>query len=330
VYLGGVLNEGPSVFGADAVSRETVAFVEELTKLMGSLPRPSDFESAVEFREFWTSDDGPFGPLVRVDWAEERMIPGPDAKEIRLRSFRRGDSPAVLLYMFAGGFVRGAEDRNDLRHERFLDATGVAVVANNYRLAPEHKWPAAIDDCEAAALWLVEHAAAEYGTSRIMIGGESSGAYLAVLTMLRLRDHHGFSDWAGAILINGLYDLRPTFSKTKGNTDPVIDIESLDYFINHYIGGTPAENDLDNPGVSPVIADLRELGPAHFTIGTRDALLDENLTMAARWQAAGNSTELQIYPGVPHAFSNFPIPIADQAIDNIHNWTKKQLSPKRT
>jgi len=60
------------------------------------------------------------------------------------------------------------------------------------------------------------------------------------------------------------------------------------------------------------------------------SLLDENLTMAARWQAAGNSTKLQIYPGVPHAFSNFPIPIADQAIDNIQSWTNKQLSAKRT
>ena len=318
------------VFDGDTVAPETEAFVQQLEALLATLPRPSDFESVSAFRGFWDVDEGPFGELVRLDWAEERTIPGPDEKEIRLRSFAPGDPTAVLLYIFGGGWVRGGEDRNDWRHERFVEATGAAVVGNSYRLAPEHKWPAAIDDCEAAALWLVEHAAEEYGTGRIMIGGESSGANLAVMTMLRLRDRHGFSDWSGAILINGGFDFRPTFSKTAGNRDPVLDSELLDFFVNHYIGGTPAEADPGHSDVSPVMNDLKGLGPAHFVIGTRDALLDENLTMAARWQAAGNSTDLQIYPGVPHAFSNFPIPIADEAIDNIHNWTNQQLINPRT
>ena len=316
----------PGVFGVDAVAPETSAFVDELAKQMEKLPRPSDFESAADFREFWGSDEGPFGTPIREAWAEQRMLPGPDGTEIPARILRRGDSSAVFLWFFGGGFVRGGEDRSDWRHERFIDATGASVVSTGYRLAPEHKWPAAVDDCESAAFWVAEHAEAEFGTSRILIGGESSGASLAVSTMLRLRDQHGFSDWCGAILINGSYDLRPTFSKTTGNTDPLLDVETFDFFVDQYLSGTPGADNLENPEVSPVMADLTGLCPAQFTIGTRDAFMDENLTMAARWQAAGNKTDLRVYPGATHAFTGFPIPIADQAIDNIHTWANEQIS----
>lgn len=74
------------------------------------------------------------------------------------------------------------------------------------------------------------------------------------------------------------------------------------------------------------MADLSGLCPAHFTIGTQDPFLDENLMMAARWQAAGNPTELCIYPGATHAFTNFPIPIADEANANIHTWVTSRIN----
>lgn len=313
----------PHLFRPEAVDPETSEFVKAMTDLKRGWPRPSDFSSAVEFREFWHSDDGPLGPPVHVDWAEQRMLPG---GEIPIRVLRRESASAVFMWLHGGGFVFGAEDRSDPRLERFGDATGASVVSVGYRHAPEHKWPTAVDDCQTAALWLIDNAQTEFGTDRLIVGGISAGASLAVSTILRVRDDHGFTNWAGAVLIDGSYDFRPTRSKTITNADPLIDLETIDYCFNQYLSGTPAESNLDSPEVSSVMADLTSLCPAHFTIGTRDPFLDENLTMAARWQAAGNPTELCIYPGAPHAFTGFPIPIADQANINIHTWVTSRVN----
>lgn len=316
----------PDLFRPEAVDPETSAFVKELADQKRGWPRPSDFESAVEYREFWDSKDGPFGPPIHVEWAQQRTLPGPEGNEIPIRVLQRENSAAVFMWLHGGGYVIGGEDRSDPRLARFTEATGASAVSIGYRHAPEHKWPEAVEDCEAAALWLIENGQTEFGTNLLLIGGISSGASLAVATILRLRDRHGYSDWAGAALLEGSYDFRPTYSKTTNNTDPLIDPETLDYFFDHYLSGTPAENDLDSPEVSSVMADLTGLCPAHFTIGTQDPLLDENLTMATRWQAAGNQTELRIYPGAPHAFTVFPIALANQANDNIHSWVIRQIN----
>lgn len=313
----------PRLFRPEAVDPSTSEFVEALKDLKREWPRPSDFSSAVEFEEFWNSDDGPLGPPDYVDWAEQRMLPG---GEISIRVLRRESASAVFMWLHGGGFVFGGADRSDPRLERFGDATGASVISVGYRHAPEHKWPTAIDDCQAAAIWLIDNAQTEFGTDRLLVGGISAGASLAVSTILRLRDNLGFTNWSGAVLIDGLYDFRPTRSKTITNTDPLIDVETIDYCLNQYLSGTPAETNLDSPEVSSVMADLTGLCPAQFTIGTQDPLLDENLTMAARWQAAGNAAELRIYPGATHAFTGFPIPIADEANANIHAWVASRIN----
>ena len=313
------------LFQPGAVDPETAAFVDELSALSQAWPRPSDFASVGEFRDFWESDDGPFGPSVYVDWAEQRTLPTPDGAEIPIRVLQQDSSAAVLMWLHGGGFVIGHEDGSDPRLERLGRATGVSAVSLGYRKAPEHKWPTAISDCEVAALWLIENAQAEFGTTQLFIGGISAGASLAVATILRLRDHHGFTDWAGAVLLEGTYDFRPTRSRTITNSDPLIDLETIEFFFDQYLSGTPAGDNLDSPEVSLVMADLTGLCPAHFTVGTRDPLLDENLTMAGRWQVAGNPTELRIYPGATHAFTGFPIPVAAEANDHVHTWMKRRI-----
>jgi acetyl esterase/lipase len=90
----------------------------------------------------------------------------------------------------------------------------LAVASVDYRLAPEHPFPAGPDDCEAAACWLVEHAQREFGTSRLLIGGESAGGHLSALTLLRMRDRHGAADaFCGANLVFGAFDLGMTPSQ---------------------------------------------------------------------------------------------------------------------
>ena len=94
----------------------------------------------------------------------------------------------VLLDIHGGGFYLGSAADSDIRNRCLADALGVAVVSVDYRLAPEHPWPAAPDDCETAALWLAENAGPRFGTPILAIGGFSAGATLAMVTLLRLRD----------------------------------------------------------------------------------------------------------------------------------------------
>ena len=125
---------------------------------------------------------------VLSDLAVDRIIPGPDG-DLRIRTFSPpGPARAVMIHLHGGGWAIGRPEMSDRANEALASERGIAVVSVDYRLAPEHRFPAAIDDCEAAALWLLEHAAAEFGTETLLIGGESAGAHLSVLTLLRLRD----------------------------------------------------------------------------------------------------------------------------------------------
>ena len=108
----------------------------------------------------------------------------------------QGRPNGVYLHFHGGGFYLGVTAQDDERDQRLADALGVVVVGVEYRLAPEHPWPAAPDDAETAARWLIDHAEERFGTRRMAIGGFSAGATLAVTTLLRLRDH----PFAGAVL----------------------------------------------------------------------------------------------------------------------------------
>ena len=113
-----------------------------------------------------------------------------NGRGVPLRFHTPGDAAVtgVFLEIHGGGFYMGSAAASDLRNRRLADALGVAVASVDYRLAPEHPWPAAPDDCETAALWLAEQAEYRFGTAKLAIGGASSGATLAMTTLLRLRD----------------------------------------------------------------------------------------------------------------------------------------------
>ena len=115
-----------------------------------------------------------------------------------------------------------------MRNRELADALQIAVVSVDYRLAPEHPWPAAPDDCEAAARWLVEHADARFGSSRLAIGGSSAGATLALATLLRLRDRGAVDGFAGAALQFGTYDLSGQTPAGRRIAD--------EFFIQAYVG----------------------------------------------------------------------------------------------
>jgi acetyl esterase/lipase len=195
--------------------------------------------------------------------------------------------------------------------ERIVTGTGQACVSVEYRLAPEHPYPAAPDDCEAAALWLARNAKAEFGTEVLTIGGESAGGHLSAVTLLRLRDKHGFTGFAGANLAFGAFDLSMTPSQRRfGDRRLVLRTADIMHFADAFL---PGVTDRRAPDISPLFADLSGMPPALFSVGTCDALLDDSLFMHARWLAACNQAELAIYPGGAHGLTAFPITLAREA-----------------
>ena len=233
----------------------------------------------------------------------------------------------VFLHMHGGGWALGGADQQDLLLTTAADTAHAAVVSVDYRLAPDHPFPAGPDDCEAAADWLIEHAEEEFGTSRLMIGGESAGAHLAVLTLLRLRDRHGISGaFKGANLVFGVYDLAMTPSaRSWGERNLVISTPIMAWFADMFVPGT-TDDERRSPEVSPLYADLRDMPPALFTVGTLDPLLDDSLFMAARWQAAANESTLRVYPESVHGFIRFPTGIAMLAVESMLEFARSSLS----
>ena len=236
----------------------------------------------------------------------------------------KGEVRGVYLHIHGGGHVLGSEDMMDPALDTLANRAGAVVVSVGYRLAPEHPYPAGPDDCEAAAVWLVENARREFGSERLAIGGESAGAHLCAVTLVRLRDRHGATPFCGANLVYGIYDL--TFTPTVRNWGErilVLSTPIIEWFSNHFV---PDKSKRGSPDVSPLYADLRRLPPALFTIGTLDPLLDDSLFMASRWSAAGNRAELAVYPGGVHGFNLFPMPLAEAANRRCQAFVADRLS----
>ena len=310
----------PVLFRADAVTEDTRALNEMLTKLLTTMP---DWwvVGAANAREARRRGNGPFPPPVMSERAVVRSIAGRDGHAIPLRMFVPQRPSGVYLHIHGGGWVLGGADMNDPKLERLADKTGLAVVSVEYRLAPEDPYPAGPDDCETAALWLARHAKAEFGTEALTIGGESAGGHLSAVTLVRMRDRHGFTGFRGANLVYGAYDLSLTPSQRLfGDERLVLRTIDIVQFCNAFL---PTAADRRVPDISPLYARLHGMPPALFSVGTADALLDDTLFMHARWLAAGNQAELAIYPGGAHGFTLFPNALSDQAEERAAEFLRR-------
>lgn len=252
----------------------------------------------------------------RRDDFTDRVIDGPGGP-LRIRCKSPESPSAVLLDIHGGAFCMGSPDDGDQLNAAYVKHANVAVVSVDYRLAPEHPYPAGPDDCEAAAVWLLNNAPREFGTDRLMITGTSAGGNLAAVTLLRLRDRHDALDRVvGANLVYGGYDLSGTPSQI--NQDKVS-------FRAVYLP-TIAVADRKVPDVSPLYADLTGMPPALFTVGTNDYLYDDNLFMYMRWRAAGNQAKLAIYPEALHGFTGMPSAMGREANRRMVAWTAATAS----
>lgn len=291
----------PAVFTAGAVDAETREFNRRIERALAAAPPLYRFRPQ-QIRDARAAGHSIFGPIRRLETPVDRTIEGP-AGPLPIRVYTPEEVRGVYLHFHGGGFMLGTVDQHDEMLDALSRRSRLAVVTVGYRLAPENPYPAAPDDCEAAALWLAGACEREFGTRRLLVGGESAGANLAAVTLLRLRNRHGLNAFCGAALTYGIYDLTLTPSaRNWGERYLILDTPTIGWFNDNYV----PEHLRQTPDVSPLYADLGSLPPALFVVGTCDPLLDDTLFMHARWLAAGNPAELAVFPGGIHAFNFFP------------------------
>jgi acetyl esterase/lipase len=176
------------------------------------------------------------------------------------------------------------------------------------------------------AAWLLEHAEREFGSGRLLTGGESAGGYMAAAVLLRARDElRAIERFVGANLVFGVYDWgrSPSQRGIRPHDGPdVIDPNAIRFFSDCYLPGR-SDDERRDPAISPAFADLRGLPPALMSVGTTDHLLDDTLILSARWGAAGNAVELFVAPDMPHGFLFFPCRITARFAELSTRWFER-------
>ncbi|MGV6873038.1 alpha/beta hydrolase [Pseudochelatococcus sp. B33] len=305
-----------SLFDQALIDADTLAINTAIVERINAVADQWSLPPA-EVRAARAAGLGAFPAPVLSPRARTLDIDGPGGK-VPLRVFEPVDGEGApvaprgaFLHLHGGGWTFGTADGQDPRLERLADRLGLVVISVEYRLAPEDPYPAGPDDCEAAALWLVREGARSFNVDKLFIGGESAGAHLSLVTLLRLRDKHGLDPFHAALLHAGCYDLRLTPSVRQwGEEKLVLNTRDIEKFVESFVG----EADPSPADISPLAADLRGLPPAHLSVGTRDPLVDDTLFLHARWIAAGNQADLAVWPGGAHVFIAFGGGLAEKAL----------------
>jgi acetyl esterase len=240
--------------------------------------------------------DLPRAPVARV---EDVHIPTPAATlQARLYAPSHERLP-VLLYLHGGGFTIGGIETHDSLCRQLALRAGIAVVSLDYRLAPEHPFPAAVDDSWAALAWLREHAAAlGLDGTRLAIGGDSAGGTLSAVTALHARDQ-GWPLALQLLITPGTRADMNTASHKLFANGFLIDRATIEWFFNHYL----PEGHRHDWRFAPLEAsDHDGLAPAFVLLAECDPLVDDGLAYADCLRAAGNAVDLELVRGVTHDF----------------------------
>jgi monoterpene epsilon-lactone hydrolase len=247
------------------------------------------------------------------------------ARDVKCEALRVGDvaaewivppeaaSDRVILYLHGGGFVMGSIATHRATVARIARASKARALAIDYRLAPEHQFPAAVDDSVAAYNWLL---AQGYKPSKIVIAGDSAGGGLTLSTLLAIRDGKLPMPAAG-VAISPWADLEGTGAshKTRAARDPMVGGANLRPMAKHYIG----EQNPKHPLASPIHADYHGIAPLLIQVGDAETLLDDSNRVAERAKADGVKVDLEVWDDMIHVWHAFAkiLPEGQQAIDKI-------------
>jgi acetyl esterase len=295
-----------------------------------AIPRPKAWEvPPIMVRQSFAAMMQLTGPKdVAVGRIENLTIPGPGG-DLRARVYAPvaavGLQP-TLVYFHGGGFVAGGLESHDGLCRLFTAEGGFKVIAVDYRLAPEHPWPAAVDDAWAAFQW-VEANAADLGVDggRVAIGGDSAGATLsAIITQLAKAKTKPKIAYQ-MLLFPGTQVGAETSSLHEFAVGYFLERKTIEYFNSLYV---PAGTDRNSPKVSPLRAkDFSGLPPAYVMLGGYDPLHDEGLAYAEKLKAAGGQVTIADYAGMVHCFIYLQtiLPQAHEAVAEAAKAVKRAL-----
>jgi acetyl esterase len=272
--------------------------LDDLAPVMGELDEQTPAEARALADEGMAACSGPGDQSVT---AADRRVPGP-AGEIPLRVYTPpgADGPRpVVVYLHGGGFVIGSIRSHDGLCRDLTAATGAVLVSVEYRLAPEHRFPAAVEDCWAALQWVHAHAAELGGDpARLAIAGDSAGGTLAGVTAMLARDHGGPALRCQLLVYPGIGVTEDQAAVRDNGEGYLLTERDIRWFMDHYLG---PDGDDQDPRFDPIhAADLSGVAPAHIITCEYDPLRDGGLAYAARLRADGVTVTERCYEGLIH------------------------------
>jgi epsilon-lactone hydrolase len=297
-----------------------------LTHLRGVAQRMAQAGGDLEKSRSWMIEYAQVHPSTQEVVAEVRRI---DLAGVACEWLlaKGADPDKRLLYIHGGGWTSGDLDSHRPLSARISQAAGAAVLAVHYRLAPEHPFPAGLDDCVHAYRWLRGNGPNGPAPARsIFIAGDSAGGNLTFATMLACKER-GIPLPTGAIPLSASTDFSASGDsfRTRAAADPIIADAAAGI---PALGGayTQGRADPASPLCSPLNGDLRGLPPLLIQVGDAEVLLDDSTRIAAKAKAAGVDTTLSIYPEMPHVWQLFApfLPEATAAIEEIGAFVRKR------
>ena len=287
---------------------------------------------AAEGRALVASAPRPPLPVIEVGSVSDRVAPGPDG-DLPVRIFRpQAPAPSTgvpaIVYFHGGGFVLGDLDTYDRGCRALCVGTDAVVVSVDYRLAPEHPFPAAVRDADAARQW-VRAEAAELGVdpTQMAVAGDSAGGTLTTVTAINARAEAGPPLRAQLLIYPGTEMGADTPSRrTYAAAGYFLRRPTIAFFEHCYLGESGARTD---PGASPLLTpDLSGLPPAHIVLPECDPLHDEGLAYAERLRAAGVDVTVTEWAGMFHGFFNLGhlLPEAAAASTAAYEWLRSKLT----
>jgi acetyl esterase/lipase len=238
-----------------------------------------------------------------------------------------GNAPEdyAILYLHGGAYNIGSLNTHRELAARISKVSKVKTLLIDYRLAPEHPYPASVEDAVLAYRWLIKNG---YSSNNIAIAGDSAGGGLAIAALVKLRDLSEPLP-AAAVCLSAWTDLKLKGEsiKTHIHKDPFLTPAWLQYMAMYYVGA----NDLSLPQISPIYADLTMLPPLLIQVGSDEILLSDSIRLADRAREAGVDITLEIWENMWHVWHFFAgkMPEADRAINQVGNFIHKYLNKNR-